>query len=732
MPKKTTPTPRSIEYRLLDDLKANPANPKDHAVDMIEASVDRFGYIDGAVIDARTGYIISGHGRTKTLRAIRDRGDSPPDGIRVDDQGRWLVPVQVGWASRNDAEAAAALVGLNRTTELGGWVDDSLLDILEQLSTDEDHGLEGVGFGTEDLDSLRERLEKIEPPDQTPPGSVTEPPEKDLPNVRDLVTLHHGDCLDVMRTMPDSSVDAIVTDPPYGLGFMGKAWDDLPPGEEWARECLRVLKPGGHLLAFGGSRTWHRLAVAVEDAGFEIRDGIAWLTGSGFPKSLNVGKDGRFCQCSGGVSDGGQGVEGVERRGTDRAVRALRRESQAIPQQGEAADAGLLFVQLPVESAQRDAGNESARLDREAGEAPVRGGQPCVEGRGDAPALEGELRPGADGSLPSAPRGDVTGERVCVAASAGHGGVGGPSADALGVRESQGSRHAEQRPVEPGAVPDESGSQARGGRPVCGGCGKPQVTGLGTALKPAFEPIVVGRKPLAGTVASNVLAHGTGALNIDATRVQYQSDADFASAHGGNSGSESRGSEFLSTVKARAQSENITAAGRWPANVVLDGSQAAELDAQSGELVGRNPGVIRRGAKSGTSIGGRDVYGTAAPYEAFVGYGDSGGASRFFPTFRYEAKAATSERPRVGDVAHPTVKPVELMRWLVRLVTPPGGVVLEPFAGSGTTLEACVLEGFACIGIEREDPYVDLICRRLGVTRESITIPGHEPALSEK
>jgi hypothetical protein len=105
-----------------------------------------------------------------------------------------------------------------------------------------------------------------------------------------LVRLHHGDCVDIMRGMPAESVDAIVTDPPYGLGFMGKAWDALPPGREWADECLRVLKPGGHLLAFGGTRTWHRLAVAVEDAGFELRDSIAWLYGSGFPKSLDVSK----------------------------------------------------------------------------------------------------------------------------------------------------------------------------------------------------------------------------------------------------------------------------------------------------------------------------------------------------------------------------------------------------------------------------------------------------------
>lgn len=170
MAKNTTPAPepaqRRIEYRLLDDLQANPANPKDHAVDVIDASMDRFGYIDGAVIDERTGYIVSGHGRAKTLRAKRDRGDAPPEGVRVDEQGRWLVPVQVGWASRNDAEAKAALIGLNRTTELGGWVDESLLSILDDLSQEGAGGLDGIGYTEADratLAALLEDADELEP-----------------------------------------------------------------------------------------------------------------------------------------------------------------------------------------------------------------------------------------------------------------------------------------------------------------------------------------------------------------------------------------------------------------------------------------------------------------------------------------------------------------------------------------------------------------------------------------
>ncbi len=445
------------------------------------------------------------------------------------------------------------------------------------------------------------------------------------------VTLWHGDCLDVLRTLPDASVDAVVTDPPYGLEFMGKGWDapweqadvnadagfhgggisatrNLPsftgstnpkcivckgtrrgrrdgtakvavclcedggrfPNvravemrafqdwcEQWATECLRILKPGGHLLAFGGSRTWHRLAAAVEDAGFEIRDSIAWLYGSGFPKSLNV------------------------ERSIDTALCSLPGRHRWTP-------------------------------------------QACI----------------------------AAGDHVC------------PST-------SEGRAH----------------------------------DGDGTALKPSFEPIVVGRKPLAGTVAANVLAHGTGALNIDACRVGDEPREVFAST-----GEVVSGNSSMAGPNTGRVATGRVATGRWPTNVVLDGDQAAELDRQTG--VTRSRVGKPRGAGSGAGWG---MTATGAEYD------DQGGASRFFPVFRYEAKAPTSERPRGGEAMHPTVKPLDLMRWLVRLVTPPGGVVLEPFAGSGTTAEACVVEGFRCIAIEREADYLPLIVQRLH--RRDVTAP---------
>jgi site-specific DNA-methyltransferase (adenine-specific) len=389
------------------------------------------------------------------------------------------------------------------------------------------------------------------------------------------VTVFLGDCVEVMRGMPDESVHSVVTDPPYGLDFMGKAWDKYTPADfeawctSWAVECLRVLKPGGHLLAFGGSRTWHRLAAGIEDAGFEVRDSIAWLYGSGFPKSLDV--------------------------------------SKAI--------------------------DKAAGAERE---------------------VVGEQRAG-------------------IAPGSGNY-IGGPK-------------------VKVPRLGDAETAEALTWQ------------GWGTALKPAFEPIVVARKPLAGTVAANVLAHGTGALNIDGARVRAE-PGDVAAVIGTK-----RSGGIMGESKPRESASVPHDAGRWPANVVLDESQAAELDKQSGTLKGGGFPSKRSGDGSGVD---RKVFG------AFAGQSDleatrleDGGASRFFPTFRYEAKAPTSERPRDGDTAHPTVKPLDLMRWLVRLVTPPGGTVLEPFAGSGTTLEAAVLENFTVIGIEREETYMPLILNRL-------------------
>lgn len=342
----------------------------------------------------------------------------------------------------------------------------------------------------------------------------------------DAFTLHHGDCLDVLRDMPDASVDAVVTDPPYGLSFMGKGWDyDVPSIAIWS-ECLRVLKPGGHLLSFGGSRTYHRMAVNVEDAGFEIRDQVMWVYGSGFPKSHNISK------------------------AIDKAAGAER------------------------------------------------------EVVGDSPWASRK------------PNG-----------SAGVNSVG-LNADSANLNITA--------PATPAAQ---------------------QWDGWGSALKPAHEPVVLARKPLGEkTLAANVLKHGTGAINVDGCRVGFEG--------------ENTSRALVAPTGIFQHSRQVGSVnddwrkGRFPANLIHDGSD-----------------------------------------EVLAGFPNEN--ARFF----YCAKASKRDRDE-GNI-HPTVKPTDLMAYLCRLVTPPGGVVLDPFMGSGSTGKAAIREGFQFIGIEREAEYLAIARARI-------------------
>jgi len=454
-----------------------------------------------------------------------------------------------------------------------------------------------------------------------------------------------GDCLEVLLSLPDCSVDAVVTDPPYGLAFMGKEWDTMPPAAkaghrkgsilgvvpsglgstpenrvalyrkqgadlytfslDWATEVFRILKPGGHLLAFGGTRTYHRLACAVEDAGFEIRDSLHWVYGSGFPKSLDVSK---AIDKAAGAERQVVGPSAIHSRGRNKA-----------------------FPKRPGELTVEESGRTVAQ------------DQPMLT----APATEAAAR----------------------------------------------------------------------------------WDGWGTALKPSHEPIVVARKPLAGTVASNVLEWGTGALNIDGCRIEGSWGAMAARDGGGRSGG------IMGESRGREASE-AHPAGRWPPNILLThsadcngdcapGCPVAGLDAQSGTLTsGTN--TVKRASGKGRAVQSVSIGAESRPDGTpMIFYGDSGGASRFFPAlnwdpdydlpFLYCAKAPKSERPKLDDgTAWPTVKPLSLMRWLVRLVTPPGGAVLDPFAGTGTTGQACALEGFQCVLIERDPAALELIKVRLG------------------
>jgi DNA modification methylase len=429
------------------------------------------------------------------------------------------------------------------------------------------------------------------------------------------VTVHHGNCLDILPTLPDCSVDSVVTDPPYELGFMGKDWDNSGIAYRvnlWS-EVLRVLKPGGHLLAFGGTRTYHRMAVAIEDAGFEIRDSIHWVYGSGFPKSLDVSK----------------------------AIDKQRHDREDIYK-----------VTAWVREARDAAGISNRDIDDAFGFAGMAGhwtstkSQPAVPTLDQVPTLLEVLGVEAD-NVPEDIRRllwDLNGKK-------GQPGENWAKREVIGSKTSgiankdEGPRHtigaSKAVEVDITAAATDAAKQWEG---------------WGTALKPAHEPIVVARRPLIGTVAANVLQHGTGALNIDGTRIGTDI---MVNPPGSTNPRLAMGDGWRKNVGP------TTSVGRWPANVIFDPDAGTELDRQQD------------------------------------------GASRFF----YIAKPSKAERTCNGTVTngHPTLKPLTLMRYLVRLVTPPGGTVLEPFAGSGTTLMAATMEGFNSIGIEMTDDYLPII-----------------------
>ena len=550
----------------------------------------------------------------------------------------------------------------------------------------------------------------------------------------------HGDCLDRLRDMPDNSVDAIVTDPPYGLsntipdkvadtivrwasgerehvpegrGFMGRPWDAfVPPPAVWD-ECLRVLKPGGHMAVFAGSRTQDLMGMSIRLAGFEMRDSLgwghsmlAWCYGSGFPKSHNVNKDKRFCQClpdmrdpsteeaaksaaevlladlrrggkedaanikdlhgvpvhihpAGSVSGGEEqdvlaGVRSesdirlkdrhpvpVQHEG-DSAVRNVRCGCDAAASVEEAKREDLLLsqVQRTVEGRRAcergqtrscgvDGGVRSVCEDQDVG-----GEQPRLEGRCHVQAPEGELRGASVCAVPCRSYVDGTKRRLHHGASPSDGAADRSDVTSVGSGESHQPRPEGQSGGEPGAVPVERGSQAWGGWPVCGGCGKPALpAGIGTALKPAWEPIVLARKPLDGTVAGNVLEWGTGALNIDACRVAAADKAKFPAGAVSETEAVYGGGGGMYANRPRPADSNPS--GRWPANVLLDEHAAKEMDRQSGPAGSNSTSPGSRGVGMFGNRTGGATHDTRG----------SGGASRFFPVFKYQAKAPKRERP---------------------------------------------------------------------------------------
>lgn len=444
-----------------------------------------------------------------------------------------------------------------------------------------------------------------------------------------MTQLHLGDCLDILPTLPADSVDSIVTDPPYGLSFMGRKWDyDVPSVAIW-EQCFRVLKPGGHLLAFAGTRTQHRMAVNIEDAGFEIRDMIAWVYGSGFPKSLDVSK------------------------AIDKAAGRIGQSTIELKHR---------LIALVDTS-----GKSRASIDAECGFRATNYLTLPAEGKRPDPWVN---------CLPSAEKWAVM-KRVIGADD---------DLDAIFLeakREVIGAKRAV-----PGVAFSSDG-------PTVLDVTAPatpeaqQWSGWGTALKPALEPITVARKPFAGTVAENVLTHGTGAINVDGCRVE---GGDIAALQKNWDRVQSSKQGIASTGLKSVDLRDRAPSGRWPANLIHDGSD--EVVGLFPQQSSGAPGVRRKAHHTIAMAGGLGLTG-----ESETGYGDSGSAARFF----YTAKASKDDRDK--NNTHPTVKPTDLMAYLCRLVTPPGGIVLDPFMGSGTTGKAALSEGFQFIGIERDPDY---------------------------
>lgn len=445
------------------------------------------------------------------------------------------------------------------------------------------------------------------------------------------VALHLGDCRDVLATLADASVDAVVCDPPYEINFLSKGWDSTGIAYDvnvW-RQCLRVLKPGGHLLAFGATRTYHRLTIAIEDAGFEIRDSIHWIYGNGFPKGQDIGKR-------------------IDKMRDDRAEILAVTAFLAAARDA----AGLANKDIDVAFGF----NGMARHWTTSGmTAQVPNVQTWERLRSiigfdstmDAEVLRLNQRKGTIGDAWN--RREVIGHR--------HAGLGEGGSSVFLTP----SVHAAADGLIPVTKPATDAAKAW--------------DGWNTALKPAHEPIVVARKTTGfNSTVANVLLHGTGALNVDACRIPANDPAYARNAAGDRAQNRTR------QLDMRQTAGHAHEGGRWPTNIVLS------HDADCGDM-----------CVDGCPVA--DLNGDGAHY---------------FPAFRYQAKASAAERPRLGDdTTHATVKPLDLMRWLVRLIAPPGGTVLDPFAGSGTTLESCVIEGFHAIGIEQDRKHAELCVARL-------------------
>lgn len=537
--KTTTDSQKVGEFVRIDKLHPHHKNPRnnDHAVEAIANSIKRFGFTSPIVAN-KDQTILAGHTRWKAAKSIG------------------LDTVPVVYVDLSPVDAELLMIADNKLGEKADWNMDQLSDLLTGLR-DKGEDLEILGFEDHELDDLLDNLD--DDPDPFGDGEAGADQEFDEVTSDLDFRLLKGNCLDMLKELPDNSIDSIVTDPPYELGFMGKAWDNsgIAYSVELWSECLRVLKHGGHLVAFSGSRTVFPMGVAIAEAGFEVRDMISWIYTSGFPKSMNI----------------------------------------------------------------------SIALDKQLANMPHRG-----VGVKDAVGQEDLAKPTATKDLP--PYVPATKEAA-------------------------------------------------------------KWLGWGTALKPAQEPAVLARKPIdpdCSSIAENVLKWGTGAMNIDAGRFAYGDDCHFGDlsipdnfdkkmrqqAHS----LDTVGNGFGVSGLVGKEIQYMKPSGRWPANVYqCKKPHRSEKEQGLDHLTGKT------GAEATHRKEGSD--GLNSPR---AGAGRTADEVKNF---------------------HPTVKPIKLMRWLCRLLTPQGGTVLDPFLGSGTTAVSAILEGFNAVGCEMTEDYYPIIQGRV-------------------
>lgn len=528
-----------------NSLKTWDMNPRinDHAVAAVARSIEEFGFQNPVIVQRGSNVILAGHTRVKAALQL----------------GLKTIPVK--YADLEGRRAEQFAIADNQTASIADWNEDKLAEILSGFEAPD---LESLGFDDQFLEDLLASFESEEE------SSEELPPAPEPVETKQTFHLMKGNCLEQLKLLEDNSVDAVVTDPPYEIAFMGKSWDDsgIAYSAELWNEVFRVLKHGGHVVSFCATRTIHGMTTAIEKAGFEIRDMIIWCFESGFPKNLSVD----------------QAID--KKLGVFDKRKVIRTNDQN----------GAKFKRIQEE------------ID--------------------------------------------------------NGGINDPNRTEFHV-----------------TAPYSTEAQ--------------KYKGFGTALKPAYEPAVLARKPLIGSVAENVLEHGVGGINIDACRFAYGDPIWFGSGEKPKDGIVKGGVGFYSAESKRLHGFRPNAVdrydelhvtahekGRFPANIVrFKKAQRSEREAGLEHLAPKTPAAVQHQQD------------TKENWEKAI----------------QDPRAGTGRTAESVKNHHPTVKPLDLMRWLIRLVVPEGGLVLDPFLGSGTTAAAAILENKSVIGCEMTEEYFEII-----------------------